>query len=264
MATALVDEQSTEQGAIAEEHRRLVERMACLMRTSDEPMTINDLAETAGLSPFYFTRIFRQNAGIPPGEFQAALRFERAKEMLLTSPASITEICFEVGYGSLGTFSSRFKNLVGVGPAEFRNLPEVVSGLDFSHEINNSATGTAESRAQIRGELLLPEGMEASVYIGIFPDRIAASRPVKGMMVPDSREFVLPEIPVGEWRLLAAAVPRSSDPFVQLLPTQHSLTASGGPITVRTGSERFYRTLEFLPPSPIAPPVLTALPALLL
>lgn len=253
-----------EQVAIADEHRRLVERMTGIMRTSNEPMSISDLAETAGLSPFYFTRIFREYAGIPPGEFQAALRFERAKEMLLTSPASITEICFEVGYGSLGTFSSRFKNLVGVGPAEFRNLPETVSGIDMSSEVNKSVPGSWASSAQIRGEMILPQGISASIYVGIYPDRIAASRPVAGVMVPDARAFVLPNVPIGSWRLMAAAIPRSEDPLVQLLPSQHALLATGGPITVRTGSERFYRTLEFRSPCPMSPPVLTALPALLL
>src|SRR5690606_11880242 len=212
MATALVDEQSTEQGAIAEEHRRLVERMACLMRTSDEPMTINDLAETAGLSPFYFTRIFRQYAGIPPGEFQAALRFERAKELLLTSPASITEICFEVGYGSLGTFSARFKNLVGVGPAEFRQLPHVVADMDIREEILRRPMDETPGTAVVEGEVILPEPGARSIYIGVFPDYIASSRPVVGVSLSEPGHFRLSGIPKGNWRILSAAVPYENDP----------------------------------------------------
>lgn len=253
-----------EPAAIAQEHQRLVERITGIMRATDQPMSISDMAETAGLSPFYFTRIFREYAGIPPGEFQTALRFERAKHMLLTSPASITEICFEVGYGSLGTFSSRFKKLIGVSPAEFRALPDLVSGLDLSSEIAGRAIGPTSTDARIRGELVLPEGVCATIYIGIFPDRIAASQPVRGVMVPNARSFVLPDIPRGTWRLMAAALPTSSSPLDQLLPMRQGLLASGGPITVQTGSERFYRTLEFRVPEVTAPPVLTALPALLL
>jgi AraC-like DNA-binding protein len=260
MAVQLIDNGTD----ITEEHRRLVERITCVMRFTDEPMTIGDLAETAGLSPFYFTRIFRQYAGIPPGEFQAALRFEKAKHLLLHSPASITEICFEVGYGSLGTFSARFKHLVGVSPAEFRNLPEIVCGMDMSNEVNPSFTGKPGPCAEVHGTINRPEGHSSSVFIGIYPDYIAASRPVKGMMVPDAPTFVLPEIPRGTWRVLAASVPRTSDPLVHLLPMSHALVATGGLVTVRTGTERFDVTLNLHPPIPTMPPVLTALPALLL
>lgn len=249
---------------IAEEHRRLVERITRVMRFTDEPMTIGDLAETAGLSPFYFTRVFRQYAGIPPGEFQAALRFEKAKQLLLHSPASITEICFEVGYGSLGTFSARFKHLVGVGPAEFRNLPEIVCGLDMSNVTNTTLVGIPGPTAEVHGRINRPEGVSSNVFIGIYPDYIASSRPVKGMMVPDEPTFVLPEIPRGTWRVLAAALPKKSDPLQQLLPMPHALVATGGLVTVRTGFERFDVTLNLHPPIASMAPVLTALPALLL
>src|SRR5699024_1369407 len=123
---------------IAVDHHRMVAHVVQVMRTSHDPLTLDDLAETAGLSPYYFARTFRAIVGIPPGEFQTALRFERAKQLLLTSPASTTEICFEVGYDSLGTFSSRFKRLVGVGPAQFRALPHIMADTDLTGTIERS------------------------------------------------------------------------------------------------------------------------------
>lgn len=248
---------------ITQEHRRLVERMTLLMRTADEPMTINDLAETAGLSPFYFSRIFRQHAGIPPGEFQAALRFERAKELLLTSSASITEICFEVGYGSLGTFSSRFKSLVGVSPAEFRCLPHLVADMNIRQVIEQRAPQEVPGTAVVEGEAILPEPGARSIYIGVFPDYIAASQPVVGVSLSEPGPFRLTGIPKGSWRLLAAAVPYANDPLVQLLPMRDAVVSSGGKIDVRTGTEQVQRTLRFHEPRQYMPPVLTALPTLL-
>jgi AraC family transcriptional regulator len=75
---------------ISVDYAHLVSRLIRLMRTSDEPLTLDDLAEMAGLSPFHFARIFRAVSGVPPVEFQTSLRFARAKEMLLTTPASVT------------------------------------------------------------------------------------------------------------------------------------------------------------------------------
>src|ERR1044072_6247332 len=99
-------------------HYRAVERVILAMRERlDEALTLEDLAEVAIISPFYFDRIFRQITGIPPCQFLSALRMEAAKRLLLTSSLSVTDVCFEVGYNSLGTFTTRFTQLVGLPPS---------------------------------------------------------------------------------------------------------------------------------------------------
>lgn len=87
----------------------------------DDTLPLHAMAEIAHLSPYLFTRAFRQFTGIPPGEFLATLRLERAKQLLLTTDLSVAEICFEVGYNSLGTFTTRFTRLVGLSPGRVRN-----------------------------------------------------------------------------------------------------------------------------------------------
>lgn len=99
-----------ESNDISVDHTLMVERVIANLRAESGLLTLEDCAEIAGISPFYFNRIFRSIVGIPPGEFAASLRFEYAKELLLTTPASITEICFEAGYNSLGTFSTRLRS----------------------------------------------------------------------------------------------------------------------------------------------------------
>jgi AraC-like DNA-binding protein len=248
---------------IAVDHQQMVERVVGIMRTSVDPLTLDNLAETAGLSPFYFARTFRSVAGVPPGEFQAALRFERAKRLLLTSPASVTDICFEVGYDSLGTFSSRFKRLIGIGPAQFRALPDIVAGIDIHTEVTKHLVITS-STASVEGVICAPVGLSSHVYVGLFTDPIAASRPVVGQLLPEPGAFVLPEVPPGTYYLMAAALPNAGSALEHLLPGPGILVAGTDPVVITSPHERHVRTLVMRPLGPMDPPLLTALPALLL
>lgn len=248
---------------IAVDHQRMVQRMINIMRASIDPLTLDDLAEIAGLSPFYFARTFRSVIGIPPGEFQTALRFERAKRLLLTTPASVTDVCFEVGYDSLGTFSSRFKRLVGIGPAQFRELPQMIAGMDIRAAINRGFTATG-SATSVEGTIQAPPGLRSHVYVGLFTDAIAASRPLAGQVIPQPGAFALPKVPPGTYVVLAAALPDEGTALDYLLPGSNILVASSEPVVIGNSNERHRRTLVMRPLNPTDPPLLTALPALLL
>src|SRR6266446_5251027 len=98
-----------------------VERAIQAMHTHlHELLTLEDLASVACLSPSYFTRVFRRLLGIPPVEFLSALRFQAARRLLVTTSLSVTDICFEVGYTSMGSFTSRFTQQVGLSPRLLR------------------------------------------------------------------------------------------------------------------------------------------------
>ena len=85
-----------------------------------KPLTVERLARRAGLSPFHFIRAFRAANGETPHQYLRAKRIERAKELLVTTPLAITEICDQVGFQSLGSFSSLFRRVTGETPAAFR------------------------------------------------------------------------------------------------------------------------------------------------
>lgn len=249
---------------IVVDHTRMVERVIAAMRAETDPLSLNDYAELAGLSPFYFNRIFRQIIGIPPGEFATSLRFERAKHLLLTTQASVTDICFEVGYESLGTFSTRFKNLVGVTPGAFRNLPDAVADLDFSRSTFRVDPRQRHFRGCIQGTMSLPAERKTSIFVGVFPAAIAVSKPVVGRMITEPGPFDLPHVPYGNWILLAASVPQISDPLEHLLPGNNLLVASSAPFTLTPGVEMANLHLAFRSPHAMEPPVVTALPSLLM
>ncbi len=85
-----------------------------------ETITLDDCALEAGLSPWHLLRSFRAAFGETPKEFHTRLRLERAKHLLTVTDRSVTEICFDVGFSSLGTFSVLFKRHVGSSPKDFR------------------------------------------------------------------------------------------------------------------------------------------------
>jgi AraC family transcriptional regulator len=83
-------------------HTQAVERAIQVMHTHmQEVLTLEDLASVAYLSPSRFKYVFRHLIGIPPGAFLSALCLQAARRLLLTTPLSVTDICFEVGYSSI-------------------------------------------------------------------------------------------------------------------------------------------------------------------
>ncbi len=85
-----------------------------------EPVGIDSLAAEASYSLAHFIRAFRAAYGETPGAYRTRRRVERACELLRSVNLSVTEICYLVGFTSLGSFSTRFSELVGVSPSAYR------------------------------------------------------------------------------------------------------------------------------------------------
>ncbi|HSI71846.1 MAG TPA: AraC family transcriptional regulator [Fimbriimonas sp.] len=85
-------------------------------------ISLDEAAAHAGYSPFHYQRLFVRAFDETPLEFLTKLRMERAKQILRTSVDPVTEICFDLGYESLGSFSARFAREVGMPPSQFRRI----------------------------------------------------------------------------------------------------------------------------------------------
>lgn len=243
---------------LADEQPDAIDRAVEVLRGSlDSRLTLADLADAVGYSPFHLARLFRSVVGVPPGEFRRALRFEWAKQLLLRTDLSVTDICFEVGFDSLGTFSSRFSKLVGVSPLGFQRLPYTV-GASPGRAV--MVPGPAPG-AIVHGRVVAP-GCDA-VYVGLFPQAIAQARPVAGTYLPEPGPFQITAVPVGTYRLLAAGFPTGTDTLTQLLPDARTLVGAAlEPCRVRTGAESLRRDLSLRAHRRTEPPVLVALTAL--
>ncbi len=84
------------------------------------PLNVDALARTAAMSAGHFSRSFREAYGEPPYRYLMTRRIERAMTLLRRGEHSVTEVCFEVGCSSLGTFTTRFTELVGETPSAYR------------------------------------------------------------------------------------------------------------------------------------------------
>jgi AraC-like DNA-binding protein len=89
-----------------------------------KPLDVEALARDAHMSAGHFSRQFRLAYGESPYSYVMTRRIERAMALLRMGELSVTEICFTVGCSSLGTFSTRFTELVGVAPSVYRSEVE--------------------------------------------------------------------------------------------------------------------------------------------
>ncbi|HYD60625.1 MAG TPA: helix-turn-helix transcriptional regulator [Noviherbaspirillum sp.] len=86
-----------------------------------QPLNVEELAKGVHMSAGHLSRQFRLAYGESPYSYLMTRRIERAMALLRRGDLSVTEVCFEVGCTSLGTFSTRFTELVGVPPTVYRN-----------------------------------------------------------------------------------------------------------------------------------------------
>jgi AraC-like DNA-binding protein len=93
-----------------------------------EPLDIAALAAAAGYSRAHFIRTFAAAYGETPGRYRTRRRVERACELLRSVNLTVTEVCYLVGFTSLGTFSSKFSELVGHSPAAYQRQAALVGG----------------------------------------------------------------------------------------------------------------------------------------
>lgn len=85
-------------------------------------VSIDDVAKSVAISRFHFIRQFKAVFGETPVQFRTRMRLERAKHLLVESDDSITEICMQIGFSSLGSFSSLFSRKFGRAPSGYRRM----------------------------------------------------------------------------------------------------------------------------------------------
>jgi AraC-like DNA-binding protein len=105
---------------IEDRNRRMLRARDAMDRAFARPLDVPALARVAHVSPAHFSRQFRATFGETPHRYLQRRRLERAMELLRETERPVTEICFDVGFHSLGTFSRLFREVVGESPSSYR------------------------------------------------------------------------------------------------------------------------------------------------
>lgn len=114
--------------ASEESNRRMLRARDAMDRAYAGPLDVPALARLAHVSEAHFSRTFRAAFGETPHRYLQRRRVERAMFLLRETGRSVTDICYEVGFGSTGTFSRTFREIVGRSPRAYRK-EAVVTGV---------------------------------------------------------------------------------------------------------------------------------------
>lgn len=106
--------------------RRLCEARERLIEIPEERLLVREVARDAGISPYHFIRQFEAVFGATPHQYRIRSRLDRARLLLARDEHSITEVCMELGFSSLGTFSQLFTDRTGESPSEFRKRARIL------------------------------------------------------------------------------------------------------------------------------------------
>jgi AraC-like DNA-binding protein len=116
--------------AVEESNRRLLRARDAMDRSYAESLDVPALARIAHVSEAHFIRTFKATFGETPNRYLQRRRVERAMFLLRSTDRSVTDICMDLGFASLGTFSRVFRDIVGESPSAYRRrgpLPPVPS-----------------------------------------------------------------------------------------------------------------------------------------
>lgn len=114
------------------EQRRLKRVLDYIEAHLGDPISLDDLACEACLSPFHFSRLFREATGLAPHRYLTGRRIHHAQQMILAGQASLVEVALDTGFGSQANFARVFRRSTGVSPRAYRELhrsrPVMVTG----------------------------------------------------------------------------------------------------------------------------------------
>jgi AraC-like DNA-binding protein len=169
------------------------------------PVNLDQLAKLACLSKFHFLRVFDEITGATPCHFLACLRIERAKELLLDSVMSVTDICMEVGYTSLGSFSASFTELVGVSPRTFRAAPAQITPEQFFAGVQALADKQRNHAGRfLEGRLDSSFERRGYYFVGAFTKGVPQGLPHSGSIMLAPGKFRIPAPNTDAFHFLAA------------------------------------------------------------
>ncbi len=248
-----------------ESYESTVAQVVARMRERpDAPLDLAAMAACVAVSRSHFDRVFREVTGLSPRHFQAAVRLRAATHLILTTSRRITDVCFDVGYESLGTFVTRFTQSFGVSPMRLRSIaPELerpLSTLLPRHPPADVPLPATTPQRYVRG---VASNFDGVAFIGLFRERIADQAPEHCAIAAAPGPFAMPDVADGAYWVMAISLRPDRRAIDVLLDDDIPRAAMPAPVTVENGVAERDLALEFRAASPVDPPVNLVLPLLM-
>jgi AraC family transcriptional regulator len=251
---------------ITDPYSEIDEVIAYIHQNIYEPLPLARLASHAAYSPYHFTRIFKEKIGLSPLYYVSSHRLQKAKDLLLRTNLSIRDIGLEIGQQSLGTFTTRFTERVGVTPSEFRNsMLQADNHLRSLQKLSDWRTlqPTTNEHATIEGTVQSSIPFEGVILIGLFAKPIPEGLPLYGTLISSLGDFSFTGVKPGMYYLMATSVSWGMQAMDFLLPQRTLRTRSKKPIIVEPYSFVPHQQVTLHVPHPDDPPILISLPLLM-
>ncbi|GGD58154.1 helix-turn-helix transcriptional regulator [Paenibacillus nasutitermitis] len=231
-----------------------------------DPLPLSALAGHAAYSPYHFARLFKERMGLSPLYYVSALRLQKAKDLLLRTNMSIRDVGLEIGQQSLGTFTTRFTEKVGMTPSEFRNS-EPLADHHF-HSLQRLGQWNADFPAngrqdQISGTVHAEVPFEGIILIGLFAKPIPEGLPLYGTLLSSLGDFCFTDVKPGIYYLMATSVSWGMKAADFMLTETTLRTRSRNPLFVGPHSIVPHQQVMLHEPRLDDPPILISLPVLM-
>jgi len=227
----------------------------------EKPFALSSMARLAYLSRFHFNRTFRRITGIPPTQFLYALRIARARWLLLNTRMKVIDICYEVGYNSLGTFTRRFTELSGVPPTRLRSMAQAFDTKLINQDVPLQTYEAGAPRKWMSGNVGAPSDFRGVILIGMFASAIPQGMPKACAMLSAPGDFCIMDPPDGLYHLFALGL-EYGDP-VKNFDCESVLRSGGQRISISDGMAQGITNLHLRKSVATDPPILVAIPLLL-
>lgn len=231
-----------------------------------EPLPLARLAGHVAYSPYHFIRLFKERMGLSPMYYVSALRLQKAKDLLLNTNLSVRDIGLEIGQQSLGTFTTRFTERVGMTPSQFRNSTVLAdSHLRSLQQLGDwrAAHAFPHQHGRVYGTVQAASPFEGIILIGLFPKPIPEGLPLYGTLLSSLGDFSFTGVKPGTYYLMATSVSWDMQAIDFLLPKTTLRTRSREPIVVKPFSPVPPQQVMLYPPCQDDPPILISLPLLM-
>lgn len=245
--------------------REIDEVIAYIHQNIHDPISLTQLANHIAYSPYHFSRIFKKQMGISPLYYVSSLRLQKAKEMLLQTNLTVRDIGLEVGQQSLGTFTTRFTERVGLSPSQFRNsIFEADNQLESLQVFSEWHPLSTENQFNIvQGTVTAEVRFSGVILIGLFQKSIPEGLPLYGTVLTALGDYMFTDVRPGTYYLMATAIPWKMGATDILLPHTTLRARSIHPIIVQNGMSIPQQNLKLHGPRLDDPPILISLPLLM-